>query len=376
MDTPVRIGLIGAGQIGTQHLINYGNIPEARVVAVADLFPERVEAARHNFDVASGYADFQDLLARDDIDAVDVCVHNNKHAPVTMAALKAGKHVYCEKPMAGSFRDAEEMLQTARACDRWLHIQLANIYTVETRSAKRLIDDGHLGKIYHARSYGFRRRGRPFVDGYGSPSFVNREIAAGGALFDMGIYHLTQVLHLIGNPAVRTVTGAAHQELEMYEDRREFSGYSVEEMALGWVRLENGISFDIEETWAAHHDGQESSKILGSRGGLRLDPLAYFSTLSDLSMNATFDVKSADTRWHACVQDTAWYDSSQRHWIGALLGRVPLLPTAEYARNAALISEGIYLSSKAGRELASDEIREQSQSTAIDPYTPERVWKT
>ena len=146
-------------------------------------------------------------------------------------------------------------------------------------------------------------------------------------------------------------------------------------MGLGWVRLEGGISLDIEETWAGHQDGQESSKVLGSSGGLRLTPLSYFSALGDMNMNATFEVGSADTRWHVCDPNTTWYDSSQRHWIGALLGRVPLLPTAEYALNASLISEGIYLSSRTGREMTADEIREQSASTAIDPFTPERVFE-
>ncbi len=375
MEEPVRIGVIGAGQIGTQHLTTYRDIPEARVVAVADLRLDRLDTARRNFGVAEGTTDFKQLLARDDIDAVDVCVHNNKHAPVAIAALRAGKHVYCEKPMAGAFRDADEMVQASRDCDRMLHIQLAQLYSADTRAANRLIADGHLGKIYRARSYGFRRRGRPFVDGYGSPSFVDKSVAAGGALFDMGIYHLTQVLHLIGNPAVLTVTGSTHQELDMYEERRAFSSYSVEEMALGWVRMAGGISFDVEETWAVHHDGEESSKILGSKGGLRLDPLTYFSSLSDLPMSATFDVKLADMRWHSCIPETAWYNSSQRHWIGALLGRVPLLPTAAYALNASLISEGIYLSGQAGRELTTDEIRAQSRSLAIDPYTPEKIWQ-
>ena len=374
MQKPVRIGLIGAGQIGNQHLKTYSQIPEVEVVAVADLFPEKVAAARQNYEIADGYADFQELLARDDIDAVDVCVHNNKHAPISIAALKAGKHVYCEKPMAGTYRDAESMIETARAVGRMLHIQMATLYDPEARAARRLIEDGHLGKIYYARSFGYRRRGRPFVDGYGSATFVNKKISAGGALFDMGIYHIAQILHLIGNPAVQTVTGAAHQELEMDEARRAFSGYSVEEMGLGWVRMEGGISFDIEETWAVHHDGQESSKILGSQGGLRLNPLAYFASLSDMPFSATFDVKGANTRWHACDPETVWYDSSQKHWAGALLGHVPLLPTAEYGLNAALISEGIYLSSRAGKEFTAEEIRRESRSAAIDPYTPEKVW--
>jgi predicted dehydrogenase len=256
-----------------------------------------------------------------------------------------------------------------------LHIQMATIYKPETHAARRLIESGALGRIYYARSFGYRRRGRPFVDGYGTANFVDRNISAGGALFDVGIYHLAQVLHLIGNPDVKTVTGATHQELEMYEDRRSFSNYSVEEMGLGWVRLEGGISFDIEETWAVHHDGQEASKILGSKGGLRLDPLTYFSSLADMPASSTFDLKASDTRWHACFPDTAWYDSSQKHWVGALLGRVSLLPTAEIALNAALISEGIYQSARVGRELTAEEIRKASKSLAIDPYTAEKVWK-
>jgi predicted dehydrogenase len=374
MKDKIRVGIIGAGQIGTSHLNQYSQIPQAQVVAVSDLFADKVEAAKQKFGVADGYADFRELLKRDDIDAVDVCVHNNKHAPIVIATLEAGKHAYCEKPMAGTFRDAANMFDAARKTGRRLHIQMDTVFSAETRAAKRLIDEGRLGNIYSARSFGYRRQGRPFVDGYGTANFVDKSICAGGALFDMGIYHLAQILHLIGNPAVLTVTGATHQELEMYEDRRKFSNYSVEEMALGWVRLAGGISFDIEETWAVHHDGEEASKILGSRGGLRLDPLTFFSRMGDMPASSTFDLKASDTRWHACLSETAWYDSSQRHWIGALLGRVPLLPTAEYALSAALISEGIYMSTRLGREVAVDDIRRQSQSTAIDPFTPEKVW--
>ena len=132
-----------------------------------------------------------------------------------------------------AFRDAEQMVQAAEKYARKLHIQMGTLYRPETRAAKRLIDDGHLGRIYHARSFGYRRRGRPFVDGYGTANFVNQSICAGGALFDMGIYHIAQILHLIGNPIAKSVSGATHQELDMYEDRRAFSGYDVEEMGLG-----------------------------------------------------------------------------------------------------------------------------------------------
>jgi hypothetical protein len=173
---------------------------------------------------------------------------------------------------------------------------------------------------------------------------------------------------------VKTVTGAAHQELDMYEDRRKFSNYSVEEMGLGWVRLEGGISFDIEETWAVHHDGQEASKVLGSQGGLRLNPLTFFSSISDLSATTAFNLDEAEARSKSCAPGTAWRQSSQRHWVGALLGVTELFKTADYALNTALISEGIYMSGRLGREVTAEEIRTQSKSTAIDPFTPEKVW--
>jgi len=375
MARKIRVGIIGAGQIGTKHMQRYRQMPDVELVAVSDLFPEKIEAAQKAFDIPHGYTDFADLLRRDDIEAVDVCVHNNKHAPVTIAALKAGKHVFCEKPMAGAYCDALAMYQTAREQGRKLSIQLGTLFNVQTRAAERLIRDGCLGRIYYARSVGYRRRGRPFVDGYGTANFVHRAISAGGALFDMGVYHIANILFLLDNPDVETVTGATHQALDMYEDRRRFAEFDVEELALGWVRLAGGISFDIEEAWAVHYDNSESSKILGSKGGIKLNPFAYFSSQSDMPMSAVFDLDSSNTRWHACFPETSAYDSPQQHWIAALQGRVPLLPTAEIALNTMLISEGIYLSARLEREVTAEEIRNSSASTAIDPYTPEKVWK-
>ena len=154
---------------------------------------------------------------------------------------------YCEKPMAGSYQDAEKMYQTARARGLKLSIQLATLFSWETRAAKMLIEQGCLGKPYHARSVGFRRRGRPYVDGYGSPPFVQKHNSGGGALYDVGVYHIASLLYLLGNPQVLRVSGQVYQETEMDAPRREASGYDVEELGLGFVRLADGITLDIIE---------------------------------------------------------------------------------------------------------------------------------
>lgn len=363
--TPIRLGIIGVGQIGKHHLNCYQTIPGATIVAVADVNESEARKVAETFNIPNIYTDFRELLKRDDIDAVDVCLHNNFHAPVTVAALHAGKHVYCEKPMAGTYCDAAQMLETAKTTNKHLCIQLSTIFEKETKAAKALIDAGELGKIYHARSTGFRRRGRPFVDGYGTPTFVQKQNSGGGALYDMGVYHITTLLYLLNNPKVLRISGKTYQETDMDEKRRERSGFNVEELGLGFVRFDGGLTLDILEAWAVHMDKFDGPMLFGSSGGLRLEPFSFHRSIGDLDLDSTIDIKGFDWRQHTVQNIGDVYDSPQHHWIAALQGRVELLPIAELALTTMLISEGIYLSDTLGREVTADEVREMSTSSAI-----------
>ncbi|UCH33147.1 MAG: Gfo/Idh/MocA family oxidoreductase [Armatimonadota bacterium] len=365
MGDRVKIGIIGVGQIGKRHIAAYQKLP-VELVAFADVDEAEANRVAAENGGPKVLTDFRKLLEIEEIEAVDVCLHNNFHAPVTIAALEAGKHVYCEKPIAGSYADGKTMVEAAHRTGRLLSIQLGSLFSVETKAAQRLLQEGYLGTPYYAKSIGFRRRGRPDVDGYGTSSFVQKSIAAGGAMFDMGVYHIAQMLHLLGNPALASVTGATHQEIPMYADRQENGRYDVEELGVGLARLAGGVTFFIEESWALHlAEPGVGSRLVGSRGGIQLSPFAYHSTVADMEMDATFDLKSADWRWHQCVADTDAYDSPQAHWVAALQGRVPLIDTAGIALSTMLISEGIYLSAQLQREVTPAEIEEQSQSTAV-----------
>jgi len=365
MNDKIRIGCIGVGQIGKHHLDNYQKIPNAELVAIADINSSELDRVADVYDIPNKHTDFRELLARDDIQAVDVCLHNNLHMPVTVAALEAGKHVYCEKPMAGSYIDAETMYTKAKATGLKLSIQSRLLFEIETKAARAIIDQGLVGKRYHARSYGFRRRGRPYVDGYGTPTFVQKEHASGGALYDMGVYHIVQMLYLLDNPKPQRISGQIYQETEMDNRRRQISGYNVEELGMGFVRFEDDVTLDILESWAIHLDGFEGSYLVGSQGGVRLEPFGFFNSLSDLSFSSTVNLDEFNYRLHTVQEQGDIYDSAQHHWVAALQGRVELLPTAELALNTMLISEGIYLSSRLGREVTIDEVREHSRSTSI-----------
>ena len=361
----VRVGVIGCGQIAQTHFANYAEIEDVEVVACADIDPAAADKSAAKFGIPNVYYTAKAMMERDDLDAIDVCLHNNYHVSGAVAVMESGRDCYCEKPMAGSYRDAQTMLDTSKRLGKKLHIQLAHLYSDEARAAKELIDDGQLGKIYHARSTGFRRRGRPYVDGYGKPSFVRKPVSGGGALFDMGVYHISEMLYLMGNPEVERVSGKTYQELPMDEGRRVSGEYSVEELGLGLVHFKGGATLDIIEAWAIQLGGMEESCIVGSKGGIRLRPFSFHTSVGYLDLDSTANLGATHYLWRKVKGDGDYYSSSQGHWIAALQGKVPLLPTAEIGLTTALISESIYLSQIEGREVTVEEVRKKSISKAI-----------
>ena len=368
MGDKVRIGVIGCGQIAQQHFKSYQGIPDAEVVACADIKPEAADSSAKTFGIHKVYYNAHEMLEKEELDAVDVCLHNNLHRSATEAVLASGRHAYCEKPMAGTYADAVAMKAAADKSGKMLHIQLAGIYSNEVRAAKELIDAGALGDVFYARSNGHRRRGRPYLDGYGSPNFVQKDISAGGALYDMGVYHISEMLFLLGNPAIERVTGKTYQKMPIDPKRLAESGANVEEIAMGFVRFAGDITMDVLEAWAVHLDQFEGSFVVGSEGGVRLKPFAYHRSYGDLDVSGGADLGSAKYRWRKLRSEdgeTDIRDNSQAHWIAAIQGKTPLLPTAEIALNTMLISEGIYLSEQLRREVTSEEVLERSQSKAL-----------
>ncbi len=134
---------------------------------------------------------------------------------------------------------------------------------------------------------------------------------------------------------------------------------------MGFVRLSGDLTLDLIESWAIHLDKFDGSYVVGSLGGVRLDPFGFFFSAGDLDINGGADLGGFDWRIHNVGVNGDAYDSPEKHWIAALQGRVPLLPTAELALNHMLIAEGVYLSSDLGREVTADEVKAASVSTAL-----------
>ncbi|SFR64047.1 Gfo/Idh/MocA family protein [Halogeometricum limi] len=378
---PLSIAVVGAGNRGATHIESvYRKTDRANVVAVVDVDEERATELADRYSVPETYADYRDVLDDDAVDVVDVCVHNNLHAPIAVDALDAGKHVYCEKPMAGSYADAERMYEAAERNDRHLAVQNVYLYAKETRVAKRLVDDGRLGTLQYGHAAYRRVRGRPYINGYGTASFQRKETAGGGPVYDLGTYPIGQLLYLFGRPDVERVSGStfdgtdelfteAHvgDNLDRYETRlAERDG--MEDVGFGFARLDGGRVLTVEAAWGMFADASESSELVGATGGVRLDPFEFRTTMADTDLAADVDVDEFARRERRFYDgERELWDNDLYQWLRGIRGETETIPTAEIALESMLVMEGIYLSDELGREVTADEIRERSTSTALDP---------
>jgi predicted dehydrogenase len=182
----------------------------------------------------------------------------------------------------------------------------------------------------------------------------------------MGVYHISQLLYLTGNKKPVRVTGKTYQELDMDPKRKEISGYDVEELITGMIDFEGGLTMDLIESWAMNLDKLESSSIIGTSGGVRLDPFSYHYTKHDILFNASIDEGDLDYRSSTVYPEQNFYRNSQAHWAAVLQGECPLLPTAEIALNTQLIQESLYLSSRLGRQVTTEEVIAASKTKAVE----------
>lgn len=403
----IRVAIIGTGMISHRHMTVIQNLQKkgeaVRVVAACDIDKAKVEAFGKKYGLAPEdlYVDFREMLKRDDIDEVEVCVHNNLHTSVATAVMAAGFPCYCEKPMACSYADAKILYDAQKKYGQKLAVQISSIYNPQTRIAKKMIEEGKLGKVYHARSVGHRRQGRP---GYDMPmfsaSFIDPEIGVHGPLFDLGIYHLAQMLYVLGMPELESVYGfmSADYWQDARIDKAVGRSFQAEDLGVGMARFKGGLCMDIYEDWAMHIDEVGSSFIAGSQGALKLHDvdttggpltvpeggiivgggqlqiprLEWFGIdENDMMFDNMIDCAITDPSGRMEVlmnPEIAKYNDNQVHWYAYLRGELTdetRVDSPYIAMQTALLSDGVVLSHELGRSVTVDEIKKLSKSIAI-----------
>ena len=275
----LRIGVIGCGGIfNAVHLPAYVAMDNVEIVAVCDIIEERAQKAAKTFTDAAVYTDYKDVIAREDIEAVDICTPNYLHPIIACAAMEAGKHVFSEKPDSPTVEGVLKMKETSEKTGKILMVMRNNRYVPASAFARKYIQDGEAGEIYAAHCGWQRRRGIPGKGGW----FTTKAQSGGGPLIDLGVHMIDLALWLMGNPKPVAVTGCTYSKFagndvsdsdnSKFGDKAADGVYDVEDLAMGFVRMDNGACLTIECSWASNIEKERRFvELYGTKAGLKWD---------------------------------------------------------------------------------------------------------
>ena len=357
MSKKLKAGIIGCGGIAEQkHLPAIAGIKEVELTAFCDIIPERAEKNCKQFGTegAKTYTDYKELLKDGSIDTVHVCTPNLSHSPITVAALEAGKHVMCEKPMAINYEEAKKMTDAAKKTGKLLTIGYQNRYSPSALYLKKLCERGDLGEIYFAKAHAIRRRGVPTWG-----VFLNEKEQGGGPLIDIGTHALDLTLYMMNNYKHKAVVGSVYKKLGDKPDCGNIFGpwnpkeYTVEDSAFGYITMENGAAIILESSWALNtlDVGEAMCTLCGTKGGadmkdgLRInsDDLGRFTMKKpDLSVGSVQYYKGASLEPK---------DVECRNFYDAVLHGAELKVKPEEAMVVTQILDAVYESGRTGKQV-------------------------
>lgn len=346
----IRIGIIGAGNIGRVHATEFSNLAEqCEITAITDAYLPLAQERAKEFGIANVAASPEELIARSDVDAVIVGVPNQFHAPLAIQALEAGKHVLLEKPMGINGDAARQILKASQASDKVVMVGHQMRWESVPMQIKEQVERGELGKIYTAKTGWFRRKGIP---GWGT-WFTKMDEAGGGPLIDIGVHMLDLALYLMGNPKPVSVFGATYAE---FGPKRKGIGtwgkpnwdgkYDVEDLATALIKMEDGSTLSLEVSWAVHMDTDNTPfvHLMGSEGGA-----SYIGGNGKL-LTEKFD-RPIETALTKADNDEGERQRLSRHFLECIReGKQPITSALTGFTNN-LILDAIYESSRTGNEV-------------------------
>ncbi|MGD6991039.1 Gfo/Idh/MocA family protein [Sutcliffiella horikoshii] len=341
----LRMGIIGVGGIAqNRHIPTFLKMPEkVTITAISDVNEETARMVGEKFGIANVYAHYADMFEH--VDAVTICTPNKFHAEITIAALEAGLHVFCEKPMAMRPDECEAMMAAAEKSGKQLAIAYHYRFMKESVAAKRMVDADEIGRSIVARAKGIRRRKVP---GWGV--FTNKELQGGGSLIDYGCHLLDLSLWLLGNPKPVEVMGTTYNELSKMPGQVNQWGsfdhktFEVDDHVTAYIKFEGGASLLFETSWSANVKGDEESvSISGISGGVDLFPFHVNQMKHGLLLNTEAD-------WVPGEDDPSLPQAE--NFVNSCLGHEELIVKPQQAMQVSLIIDAIYRSSESGKSVS------------------------
>ncbi len=336
----LKAGVIGLG-MGRNHAAGYAAHPKCELFAVCDADRGRAQEAAEKYGARHILRDWRKLLAMEELDLVSIAVPNYLHARMTIAALRAGKHVLCEKPMATRLADAEAMVRAARRAGKRLMINMSYRFDPLQQELHRRILRGDLGDLYYAKSHYTRRHGTP-----GRPGswFMSKRKAGGGPSVDLGVHAYDLVWWHLGSPRPTWVLGGMFGELLPRRLGAVGSRDNVDDLACAMVRFATGQVIFFEASWEGHQPGHQGFEIYGAKAG---------ASCRDWESNLKMTIHSDDRRGRPVdrpLKAPRRRTSAYRHFVDACLDpEMPMLASGEECIHVARVLDALQRSQKTGR---------------------------
>jgi predicted dehydrogenase len=350
MKKQIKVGIIGTGGISHFHAQGYKQLEHVDLYAVCDLNEERAKAFAEKYGVQRVYTSYDEMLALSELEAVSVCTWNNAHASASIAALKAGKHVLCEKPMAMNTREALNMAKAAEEAGKLLMVGFVRRFGRDESIVKDFISSGQLGDIYYAKASYLRRCGNP--GGW----FSDIQRSGGGALIDLGVHVIDLVRYLMGKPKVVSVTGVTFNNIGSRGhikgfDRYKASDYSefsnVEDMAAALIRFDNGAILNVETSFSLNiKEDSGNIELFGTKSGIKMDPkLEIFTEMENYLVDITPRISQDADRFSKI------FSNETAHFVDCVMNGTECLTPAADGVELMRILDAVYESSRTGREV-------------------------
>ena len=345
----LKVGLIGMGGIAHTHVPGWKASPYTELAAGCDIDPAVFPLWKEKHDLTRVYENYIDLVKQSDIDIIDICTPNMFHSEMAVAALLAGKHVICEKPLAPTPDGIRKMIDARKKSGKLLMTAQHQRFRQVSAAMKAEIDAGVLGDVYHGRAWCLRRSLLPT-----SPTFIYKERSGGGPCIDIGVHVLDLALWMMGFPRPAAVSGVAKAPL--LHQKGAFSTWGnvlvpedidVEDFSAAFIRFENGATLILEVSWMLHHNTPSEDIRLwlyGTRGGCEWPAAAFVSASNERRQlySTNLEVTGDSMEAHAleCVE-----------FARAVVEGLPSPVPAEQSLYVQAILDGVYRSQEEGREV-------------------------
>lgn len=349
---PVKIGLVGTGSISNAHMTGYSKLAEqgkVELVAACDLNVERAKAWAKKYGFREVYGSHKEMLEKSDIDAISVCTWNNAHAQITIDALRAGKHVLCEKPPAMTVEEALAMQQAEKETGKILMIGFVRRFGRNADLVLEFAKNGFFGDVNFAKIAVTRRCGCPL--GW----FANSKLSGGGPLLDNGVHLIDLVRYLTGKPKAVSCYASTYNNIGSRTNIKGVDRYSsvdpsdfndVEDLAVGMVKFDNGMTMSLEFSYSEEiEEGVIGVEIYGSKGGAVVEPhLTLMTEMHDYMVNITPQIDGATFDFNVFEQEIA-------HFVDCVNGETECRNRIEDGVELMRIITSMYESARTGHEV-------------------------